>query len=188
MALTTCFECGREISDLAVACPGCGAPGRPESPPAAAPASPRPEAQASPRPGPPEDADAPDEPGETLEEIRAAWRSEHPSAEPTGPAPFAFGSSLGEKWSARKVLYIVVGITLVAALINPGLATTAIFAGIVYWAANHVLAPGGRAAAAEEGSWVRTAQGFWDRIGLPGRVAVSAAIGVLLGFVTGALG
>lgn len=26
MALTRCSECGREVSDKAVACPGCGAP------------------------------------------------------------------------------------------------------------------------------------------------------------------
>jgi len=26
MALTTCSECGREVSDQATACPGCGAP------------------------------------------------------------------------------------------------------------------------------------------------------------------
>lgn len=28
MALTKCSECGREISTLATACPGCGAPSR----------------------------------------------------------------------------------------------------------------------------------------------------------------
>ncbi len=40
MALINCTECGREVSDKAAACPGCGAPVVP--PPLAAPAPPPP--------------------------------------------------------------------------------------------------------------------------------------------------
>lgn len=32
MALVNCTECGKEISDLAAACPGCGAPARQKMP------------------------------------------------------------------------------------------------------------------------------------------------------------
>jgi hypothetical protein len=199
MALTTCPECGREISELALACPGCGAPGPAQG-----------EAQelrpregdvtaASTEPG---TEPGSEEPLQSLEEIRAAWRAEHPhhaSEEPsagsarspgraTGPsAPFGFGESLGDKWSARKVLYIVVGITLVAALIRPGLATVAILAGVVYWTANKLLAPGGRAAAAPADSGFHAAHELWQGIGVLGRAAVAVVVGVLLGFLTGAL-
>ncbi|WP_420564143.1 hypothetical protein [Thalassobaculum sp.] len=38
MALISCEECGREVSDKAVACPGCGAPiARPQTAPTVAP-------------------------------------------------------------------------------------------------------------------------------------------------------
>ena len=139
------------------------------------------------------------EPAQSLEEIRAAWRAERaaadpalddvPSDRPPRPAvPFGFGSSVGEKWGARKVLYIVVGITLVAAIIRPALATLAILAGVAYWTADKLLAPGGRAAEAPEGSGFRKAHEMWRDIGLPGRIVVAVVLGVLLGLLTGTLG
>lgn len=167
MALTTCFECGREISELAATCPGCGAPG-----PA---------------------ADPSDSQGPSLDEIRAQWRAERAAAgfddSPTEQRlnAFGFGQSLGEKWSARKVLYLVVGITLVAAIIRPGLATVAILSGVAYWTADKLLAPGGRAAEAPEGSGFRTAHKFWMRVGLLGRLGVALVVGVLLGLLTGTI-
>ena len=212
MALTKCFECGREISELAATCPGCGAPGPAAEGAAAEPprASEVADSRAGPGrssttpPGPSRDAEptvsGPDQPdpadqrGPSLDEIRAQWRAERAAAgyddSPTEQRPnaFGFGQSLGEKWSARKVLYIVVGITLVAAIIRPALATVAILGGVAYWTADKLLAPGGRAAEAPDGSGFRTAHEFWVRIGLLGRLGVARVVGVLLGLLTGTLG
>jgi hypothetical protein len=108
---------------------------------------------------------------------------------PTRPhVPFGFGTSVGEKWGARKVLYIVVAITLVAAIIRPALASVAILAGVAYWTADKLLAPGGRAAEAPEGSGFRKAHEMWRDIGILGRIVAAVVLGVLLGLLTGTLG
>lgn len=67
MALITCSECGREISDTAAACPGCGAPMEVA-------------ARKQPQPAAPPAAGAP---------IPAAWQSPppQPSVATPGPAP-----------------------------------------------------------------------------------------------------
>jgi hypothetical protein len=109
-----------------------------------------------------------------------------PRTEVEGTA--GLGSGLAKRWNARKVLYIVAGVAVLGAIIAPALATAVIFTGIVYWAASQTLGPEGRAARSPAGSWTRRAQEFWQPLSIPVRIAVSAAIGLVLAFALGALG
>lgn len=109
------------------------------------------------------------------------------SAPPQGPME-SLGRGLTERWNARKVIYVAAGAALALALISPALATTAVLTAIVYWAADVTLRPGGRASEAPADSWMMRVYEFWRGLSLLGRIAVSLAVGLGLGFFVGTWG
>lgn len=109
------------------------------------------------------------------------------SAPPQGPME-SLGRGLTERWNARKVIYVAAGAALALALISPALATTAVLTAIVYWAADVTLRPGARASEAPADSWMKRAYEFWRGLSLLGRIAVSLAVGLGLGFLIGTWG
>lgn len=174
--MTTCFECGREISELAASCPHCGAPGR--------------AAGGSGLGSAPEGGSAP---GSGLGSGPEATGS-GPGSQPEATDARGFGSMEGrsrpglvDRLNARKIIYVGAGVTLVVAMIKPALVTAAIFAAIAYWTANQTLRPGGSAAESAKGSLPRQAHDLWQGLGVIGRVAASAAIGLVLALFMGVL-